>query len=60
MRNFDIVTKLIELAGKIQARRVARLKAREANLMVAIDSACKALTATVKDRQEAEKRKIGE
>lgn len=60
MAKFDIVTKLIELAGRIQARRVARLKAREEALRVSIDFACKALTATTKSRQEAEKRKIGE
>lgn len=43
MRRFDIVTALLILACKLQARRVARAKAKVAALNAAIDAACKAL-----------------
>lgn len=60
MKNFDLVTALIALAGKIQAKRVARLKAREAALTATIDAASKALVATQRERIEAQNRKVGE
>ena len=60
LRNFDIVTQLIALAGRIHARRVQRLKDREAALAATIKFASEALTATQRQRQETEKRKIGE
>ncbi|QNJ57281.1 hypothetical protein Stalingrad_26 [Pseudomonas phage Stalingrad] len=60
LRNFDIVTALVVLAGRIQAKRIERLKAREVALRLAIDSACAALTTTQRDRLKAEQRKIGE
>ena len=60
MKKFDLVTALIALAGKIQAKRVARLKAREAALTAAIGAASKALVATQRERIEAQNRKVGE
>lgn len=56
MRNFDIVQALITLAGKLQARRIARLKAREVALVAAIDAATKGLVATQRERQDQEVR----
>lgn len=58
MARFDIVEALVVLAGKLQARRVARLKRREAALKAAIIARCKALTATQKERQTEQAHKL--
>lgn len=53
MRNFDLIQALLSLAGKLQARRVARALRREANLKAAI-------AASTKGYQEAVKARIDE
>ncbi|CBZ41998.1 virion structural protein [Pseudomonas phage phi15] len=62
LRNFDIVTALVVLAGKIQQRRVEKLKDREAALKATIKFATEALIDAERDRQSAQQRhrKIGE
>lgn len=58
MARFDIVEALVVLAGKLQARRVARLKAKEAALVATIQFAAKALTETQRQRQTEQKHKL--
>lgn len=58
MRKFDIVEALVVLAGKLQARRVARLKAKEAALIATIEFATTALVATQKERQTEQAHKL--
>ncbi|BAO20692.1 hypothetical protein X917_gp26 [Pseudomonas phage PPpW-4] len=53
MSKFCIVEALIVLAGKIQARRVARLKAKEEALKATIKYATEALIETQKERVNA-------
>lgn len=53
MKNFDLVTFLITLAGRIQEKRHARLVAREASLKAAITAAQNALQTTVDQRVQA-------
>lgn len=60
MKRFDIVTQLIALAGRIQAKRVERLKRREVALKAAIDAATRGLVETQRQRKAAESRTIGE
>jgi hypothetical protein len=54
MRNFDLVTFLITLAGRIQEKRHSKLLAREASLKAAISAAQSALQSTVQSRVEAD------
>lgn len=58
MARFGIVEALVVLAGKLQARRVARLKAKEAALKATIEFATTALVATQKERQTEQKHKL--
>ena len=58
MRKFDIVTALLVLAGRIQARRVEKLKAREVALKATIVAAQEALTATQNERVNAHVRQL--
>lgn len=50
LRNFDLVQALLAAAGRVHAKRLARLKAREAALKETINAATVALVATQKDR----------
>ncbi|WCD55423.1 hypothetical protein LABOLPEG_00021 [Pseudomonas phage phi 21A] len=53
VRNFDLVDFLVTLAGNLQARRVNRLKRREAALKATIEFATQALVATERERVDA-------
>lgn len=53
MKNFDLVTFLITLAGRIQAKRHEALVRREANLKAAITAAQNALQSTVDAKVQA-------
>lgn len=53
MKNFDLVTFLLALAGRIQAKRHEALVRREANLKAAIKAAQDALQTTVDARVQA-------
>jgi hypothetical protein len=53
MKNFDLVTFLIALAGRIQSKRHQKLIQREANLKAAIKAAQDALQTTVDARVQA-------
>lgn len=53
MKNFDLVTALIALAGRIQRKRHERLVQREANLKAAIKAAQDALQETVNAKVQA-------
>lgn len=53
MKNFDLVTALIALAGRIQRKRHERLVQRAANLRVAIKAAQDALQTTVNAEVQA-------
>lgn len=59
MKRIDIVAVLIQLAGRIQAKRVAKLKAREEALKATIAFATKALTETQRKRTDAQIRSLG-
>lgn len=50
MRNFDLIQALLSLAGKLQARRLAKAVRREASLKAAIQAATEGYQAAVKDR----------
>lgn len=50
LRNFDLVQALLAAAGRIQSKRIAALKAREAALTETIRAASEALSATQKAR----------
>ena len=52
MRKFDLITVLLSLVGKLQARRLAKAKAHEANLKVAIGAATEGYQEAVKARCE--------
>lgn len=58
LRNFDLVQALLAAAGRLQAKRIAKLKAREAALTATIDAACKALTATSSARIKEQYRNL--
>lgn len=53
MKNFDLVTFLIALAGRVQRKRHEKLVQREANLKAAIKAAQDALQTTVDARVQA-------
>lgn len=59
MKRFDIVTALLVLAGKLQARRVARAKARVVALNASIAAACAALPEAQKAVNEQATRHLG-
>lgn len=50
LRNFDLVQALLAAAGRLQAKRIAKLKAREAALTATIRAASEALVDTQKAR----------
>lgn len=50
LRNFDLVQALMAAAGRVHAKRVAKLKAREAALTEIIRASSEALSATQKVR----------
>lgn len=52
MRKFDLVQLLLTLAGRVQARRVARAKAKVAAYRFAIQAATDGLLAAEKARVE--------
>jgi hypothetical protein len=54
MKNFDLVTFLIVLAGRIQEKRHSKLLAREESLKAGIKAAQDALQSTVQSRVEAD------
>lgn len=49
---FDLIQALLTIAGKLQARKVAKLRAREAALRAAINAATIGLTETARERQK--------
>jgi hypothetical protein len=53
MKNFDLVTFLITLAGRVQRKRHEKLVQREANLLASIEAARDALQVTVQSRLQA-------
>jgi hypothetical protein len=53
MKNFDLVTFLIALAGRVQRKRHEKLVQREANLLASIEAARDALQVTVQSRLQA-------
>ena len=53
MKNFDLVTFLIALAGRVQRKRHEKLVQRETNLLASIEAARDALQVTVQRRLEA-------
>lgn len=53
MKNFDLVTFLIQLAGRIQRKRHEKLVQREADLLAAIEATRNAYAATVEARCNA-------
>lgn len=54
MKNFDLVTFLLALAGRIQTRRHEKLVQREANLKAAIAASQAAYQETVSKRVTAD------
>lgn len=50
LRNFDLVQALLAAAGRLQAKRIAKLRAREAALTATIRAASEALVDTQKAR----------
>lgn len=50
LRNFDLVQALMAAAGRVHAKRVAKLKSREAALTEIIRASSEALSATQKVR----------
>lgn len=50
LRNFDLVQALMAAAGRVHAKRVAKLKSREAALKEIIRASSEALCATQKVR----------
>lgn len=53
MKNFDLVTFLIALAGRVQRKRHEKLVKREADLLAAIEAARGALQVTMESRLQA-------
>lgn len=53
VKNFDLVTFLIALAGRVAAKRHQKLLQREANLKAAIKAAQDAYATTVDQRVQA-------
>lgn len=58
MRNFDLVTVLLALAGKVHARRVAKAVQREANLKAAIQAATEGYQAAIQARVDLKYRDL--
>ena len=58
LRNFDLVQALLDAAGRLQAKRVARLRAREAALTATIRAASEALVDTQKARIDEQYRDL--
>lgn len=58
LRNFDLVQALLAAAGRLQAKRVARLRAREAALTATIRAASEALVDTQKARIDEQYRDL--
>lgn len=58
LRNFDLVQALLAAAGRLQAKRVARLRAREAALTATIRAASEALVGTQKARIDEQYRDL--
>lgn len=50
LRNFDLVQAMLAAAGRLQAKRIAKLRAREAALTATIRAASEALVETQKNR----------
>lgn len=50
LRNFDLVQALLAAAGRLQAKRIAKLRAREAALTATIRASSEALVETQKVR----------
>ncbi len=58
LRNFDLVQALLAAAGRLQAKRVARLRAREAALTATIRAASEALVDPQKARIDEQYRDL--
>lgn len=54
MKNFDLVTFLITLAGRVAKRRHAKLLAREQSLAAALKATQKAYSDTISERLNAD------